>query len=158
MIELFYFNISIIKGVSRIIMLVVLNLDSFYTPAKCAFPDGKESWDGGHLTFVCYAMARVDADKEIQLEMSRKMLKLGINSLGRQSTTSDVAAFAKASGQSDPASPASPAAANQAAANQAAATQAAAAAAAPASALGEASTAAAVTLPESERVSSTEAV
>ena len=49
-------------------MLVVLNLDSFYTPAKCAFPDGKESWDGGHLTFVCYAMARVDADKEIQLD------------------------------------------------------------------------------------------
>ena len=24
------------KGASRIIMLVVLNLDSFYTPAKCA--------------------------------------------------------------------------------------------------------------------------
>ena len=68
LVELFYFNISIIKGVSRIILLVFLNLDSFYTPAKCAFPDGKESWDGGHLTFVCYAMARVDADKAIPLD------------------------------------------------------------------------------------------
>ena len=68
LVELFYFNISIIKGVSRIILLVFLNLDSFYTPAKCAFPDGKESWDGGHLTFVCYAMARVDADKQLQAQ------------------------------------------------------------------------------------------
>ena len=68
LVELFYFNISIIKGVSRIILLVFLNLDSFYTPAKCAFPDGKESWDGGHLTFVCYAMARVEADKQLQAQ------------------------------------------------------------------------------------------
>ena len=89
MIELFYFNISIIKGVSRIIMLVVLNLDSFYTPAKCAFPDGKESWDGGHLTFVCYAMARVDADKEIQLDTSRRMLRLGIKSIRHQTSSID---------------------------------------------------------------------
>ena len=146
-------------------MLVVLNLDSFYTPAKCAFPDGKESWDGGHLTFVCYAMARVDADKEIQLEMSRKMLKLGINTLGRQqSRSSEMAAFAKSSCESDP-----DVAKKAAAANQAAAAATAAAAAVPAveaseaseeaseedsEALGEASTAAAVTLPESERMSS----
>jgi len=87
--EVFYFSISIIKGVSRIIMLVVLNLDSFFTPAKCAFPDGKESWDGGHLTFVCYAMARVDADMELQKETSRQMKKMGLRSTTRPNLLED---------------------------------------------------------------------
>ena len=33
--------------------------------AKCAFVDGMESWDSGHLTFVCYVMTRVERDKQL---------------------------------------------------------------------------------------------
>jgi len=85
LIEVFYVNISVIKGLSRIVLLLVFTLVSFFTPAKCAFPDGKESWDSGHLCFVCYTMARVEADKEIQLNLSRRLLRHGINAnLNRQ--------------------------------------------------------------------------
>ena len=85
LVEVFYVNISVIKGLSRIMLLLVFTLVSFFTPAKCAFPDGKESWDSGHLCFVCYAMARVEADREIQLNLSRRLLRHGINAnLNRQ--------------------------------------------------------------------------
>ena len=73
--EIFYFIISIVKGFTRLVLLVVINLNSFYTPAKCAFPDGKESWDSGHLTFVCYTMARVEADKKLHIETALQIEK-----------------------------------------------------------------------------------
>merc|ERR1719353_627564 len=84
LIELFYFNISFVKGLTRIVLLVIFTLDSFFTPAMCAFPEGKEAWDGGHLTFVCYAMSRVEADKQLQAEWGRRMRFLGINEVGKR--------------------------------------------------------------------------
>ena len=41
------------------VLLWFIPLMTFFTPAKCAFVDGMESWDSGHLTFVCYVMTRV---------------------------------------------------------------------------------------------------
>ena len=83
----FYFSQAplIINAALLVPLLLVFTLVSFFTPAKCAFPDGKESWDSGHLCFVCYTMARVEADKEIQLNLSRRLLRHGINAnLNRQ--------------------------------------------------------------------------
>mmetsp|Transcript_68834 Transcript_68834/g.114393 ORF Transcript_68834/g.114393 Transcript_68834/m.114393 type:complete len:104 (+) Transcript_68834:1-312(+) len=64
-IELWYLSVGLVKGATRLVLLISLTLTSFFTPAKCAFPDGKESWDGGHVCFVCYVMQRVEHDRSL---------------------------------------------------------------------------------------------
>jgi len=64
-VELWYLSVGLIKGFTRLILLLSITLGSFFTPAQCAFPDGKESWDGGHVCFVCYCMQRVEHDKRL---------------------------------------------------------------------------------------------
>jgi len=65
MLELWYLTSGFIKGFTRLLLLWFIPLLSFFTPAKCAFVDGMESWDSGHLTFVCYVMTRVERDKQL---------------------------------------------------------------------------------------------
>ena len=52
-------------------------LISFFTPAKCAFYDGTESWDTGHLSFVCYVMKRVEVDKQKLAAAQKLFYSLG---------------------------------------------------------------------------------
>jgi len=72
--ELWYLNTGLIKGLTRLIMQTAFMLISFFTPAKCAFYDGTESWDTGHLSFVCYVMKRVEADKN-KLAAAQKLFR-----------------------------------------------------------------------------------
>ena len=57
-----YLNSGFVKGFTRLLLLWFIPLLSFFTPARCAFIDGMEAWDSGHLTFVCYVMTRVSTE------------------------------------------------------------------------------------------------
>ena len=81
-------------------LLIALTLASFFTPAKCAFPDGKESMDGGHVAFVCYVMQRVEHDQHMSdasqnfAYLARKQAKASKKDVKLQQTS---AKFRKAS-------------------------------------------------------------
>ena len=53
-----YLQISLTKGVLRLIFLLVFSLGSFFVPCRCVFRDGYESWDTMHASFVSYVMMR----------------------------------------------------------------------------------------------------
>ena len=51
---------GLVKGLTRISMLVLFVVASMFKPEACMFPDGKESWDSAHVCFACYVAERVE--------------------------------------------------------------------------------------------------
>jgi len=63
-IELWYLSIGLLKGIARTLTLMLITILSSFSPQMCMFPDGMESWDSAHASFVCYVMERVHYDRQ----------------------------------------------------------------------------------------------
>ena len=61
-INLWYMSLGLIKGITRISLLLCLVILSNFSPHQCMFPDGMEAWDSAHVCFTCYVMERVVQD------------------------------------------------------------------------------------------------
>jgi len=61
-INLWYMSVGLIKGITRITLLLCLVILSNFSPYQCMFPDGMEAWDSAHVCFTCYVMERVMQD------------------------------------------------------------------------------------------------
>lgn len=72
---MWYLSVGFLKGLTRLLMLFLLTLDSFFQAAKCSFPDGYESWDTSHCVFSCFVMERVYQDQR-RLQQEREFKQL----------------------------------------------------------------------------------
>jgi len=67
--ELWYLSVGLLRGLVRLVFLLLWVVESFFRPHACMFPDSKESWDAAHTAFACYVMERVEQDKRsVQLQ------------------------------------------------------------------------------------------
>ena len=81
--EMWYLSVGFLKGLTRLFMLYLLILDSFFEAAKCSFPDGYESWDTSHCVFACFVMERVQQDQR-RLQQERELQQVVFQSERRR--------------------------------------------------------------------------
>ena len=60
---MWYLSLALLKGATRVAMLIGFVILSYFQPAMCMFPDGYEGWDSAHVCFMCYVAERVENDK-----------------------------------------------------------------------------------------------
>lgn len=63
-VQLYYLQIGLIKGLSRLIIYLVLFIDSFFFPHRCAFQAGREGLDASHRCFVALVLWQVQHERE----------------------------------------------------------------------------------------------
>ena len=81
---------GLVKGLTRMSMLLLLVVASMFKPQACMFPDGKESWDSAHVCFACYVAERVENDKIVADKWREASSKLKqINVMARASQRAD---------------------------------------------------------------------
>ena len=81
LVKLWYLQISLAIGATRLFFLFLFSLTSFFVPYRCIFSDGMEDWDTAHHAFVSYVLMR----SEMRLKKLSVMVGSGVSSFKNSS-------------------------------------------------------------------------